>query len=99
MTGGRRALAAAPTPPAADPLTLAAADLRDAVAEMREVTIELRDELARVRAERRAHAELVAERDRLIGENHEHQKAILLLLDQLFRTGQHAADPNGSTNA
>lgn len=83
-----------PAPPAdpapVDPILLAAADLRA-------VAADLREELDAVRLERRAHAELVAERDRLICENHEHQKAVLLLLDQLFQTvgPQHAAANGG----
>jgi hypothetical protein len=81
----------APQPESApvDPVLRVAADLR-------EVAAELRAELDAVRLERRAYAELVAERDRLIGENHQSQKAILLLLDEVFRTtGAHAA-ANGS---
>jgi hypothetical protein len=86
---------AQPTPPPVEPLLLAVSDLRDTASQLRE-------ELAAVRLERRAYAEVVAERDRLIGENHEHQKAILLLLDQLFQTAgpQHAAaSSNGSADA
>lgn len=85
-----------PTPPAEpaplDPVLLAAADLRKAAAE-------LRDETAALRLERRAHAELLAERDRLIEEIHMYQKANMLLLDKAFQTlatPQHAA--NGSTD-
>lgn len=83
-----------PVPPNLDPVTLAAADLRAAAAE-------LRDQTAAVLLERRAHAELVAERDRLIQENHEHQKAVLLLLDAAFQTiapRHEVAATNGSTD-
>lgn len=81
--------------PAVDPLLLAAADLRN-------TTAELREELAAVRLERAAHAELVTERDRLIQENHEHQKAVLLLLDAAFQSIAPRHEPaatNGSTDA
>ena len=86
-----------PPPPAdgtADIIARAAADLMAAASE-------LRDETAALRLERRAHAELIAERDRLIEENREHQKAILLLLDQLFQTAgpQHAEHGKETTHA
>lgn len=83
-----------PPEPAVDPILLVAADLRDTAAQLRE-------ELATVRLERAAHAELMAERNRLIAENREHQKAVLLLLDAAFQTiapRHEVAATNGSTD-
>jgi len=84
---------AQPTTAPTDPIALAAADLRAATAEVRDKAVELGQELVAVHLERRAYAEVVAERDRLIGEIHQHQQALMVALVRLSRTGgpQHAA--------